>query len=107
VVRESVGGALGGPAAREYSAQLHRSYADDTAITYSRGGCRDRPLVSGVSCSRLWTIRAIFLSDGAFGEPNEAWRRWRLPAARIEPQAFVGDQMTRGGVLRPGFETLG
>jgi hypothetical protein len=43
------------------------------------------------------TIRAIFLSDGAFGEPNEALPRWRLPAARIEPQAFVGDQMTHGG----------
>jgi hypothetical protein len=97
VVRESVGGALGGPAAREYSAQLHRTYADETALTYSRGGCRDRPLVSSVSCSRLLTIRAIFLSDGAFGEPNEAWLRWRLPAARIEPQAFVGDQMTHGG----------
>ena len=55
------------------------------------------PLVSGVSCSRLLTIRAIFLSDGAFGEPNEAWPRWRLPAAGIEPQAFVGDQMTHGG----------
>jgi hypothetical protein len=51
----------------------------------------DRPSLA------LLTIMAIFLSDGAFGEPHEAWPWWRLPGARNEPQAFVGDQMTHGG----------
>src|SRR6266566_1678885 len=56
--------------------------------------CSRKPTVPA---SRLLTIRAIFLSDCAFGEPHEAWLRWRLPGARMSRTAFVGDQMTHGG----------
>ena len=47
--------------------------------------CSRKPTVPA---SRLLTIRAIFLSDCAFGEPHEAWPRWRLPGARNEPRSF-------------------
>jgi hypothetical protein len=32
-----------------------------------------------------------------FGEPHEAWPRWRLPAQEMSRTASVGDPMTHGG----------
>ena len=47
--------------------------------------CSRKPTVPA---SRLLTIRAIFPSDCAFGELQEARPRWWLPGARNEPHSF-------------------